>query len=164
MQAVYKRIKSLWIILLFVLTSCQSPTEPTTTDGPIVVLDSPIFQIKPNGTFAERINDSLYIVTISDQWQTFESLEAQFSGIYAGAKCSWVADCKTKATYTYMGTVCDAPIINNSSYFSNGKSSTIVSFYKQFVSDTVVVAAAVLSEKTDKIYMDLLYFIVKMKN
>ena len=40
----------------------------------------------------------------------------------------------------------------------------MVSFYDTFVNDTVVVGGAVLSEYTKKIYIDIIYFVVKLKN
>ena len=160
-------IKNLLLILLFLFfTACDTITSPedTSNSRPKVIFNSPHFQITPTGTITEKINDSIYIAKIENQWQTFERLNATFDYVYSGIGCRWEAESKTTVTYSYGGQVFTAPIINNSSYFVGNKSSTMVSFYKEFLNDTICIGAAVLSENADELYVDLIYFIVKSKN
>ena len=144
--------------------SCSMPTEASSDGSPKTIFNSNNFKLKPIGIITEKVNDSTYIARIDSQWQTFERLEVEFDYIYPGVKCSWSAHAKIPVIYTHVGQKFLAPIINGSSYFVDKHSSTIMSFYREFLNDTVVVGAAVLSEDGKKTYISLLYFIVKSKN
>lgn len=166
-----KKLQKSFLILLLVsiLYSCDSPTSIVDTPTePSVIWNAPDFQITPvQYPFGYpqilKQNDSIYIAVIDSQWQSVNRIEATFNKVYPGVKCHWEAVCKTVATYNYLGTNFNAPIINNSSYFANNKTSTMVSFYKEFINDTVAVVGGVLSEDTKKLYVDVLYFVVKLK-
>lgn len=163
-------MKRMLYLILVLVVGCDTPTsvENTSTE-PKVILNSPDFQINPieNNVGYPKVkkeNDSIFSVTIENQWQSLCRVEAKFNKVYPGVKCGWEALCNSTATYTYLGQTFLAPVINKTSYFANGKTSTMVSFYDTFVNDTVVVGGAVLSEYTKKIYIDIIYFVVKLKN
>lgn len=164
-----KKLRKIFFILLSVFTfySCDSPTSVSDISG--VIWDSPDFQITPiqypiGYPQIIKQNDSIYTAVIESQWQSVNRIEATLNKVYPGVKCQWKAACNSTATYNYLGTTFNAPIVNGSSYFKNNKTSTMVSFYKDFINDTVVVVGTVSSEDTKKLYVDVLYFVVKLKN
>lgn len=163
-------MKKIFLLILFLFLGCnESPTSVVESNEPTVILNAPDFQINPkqNSSGYPKVTkqtDDIFIITIEKQWQSLSRVEATYNKIYPGVICGWEAACNSTATYTYLGQTFPAPLINASSYFSNGKASTMVSFYDTFINDTVVVAGAVLSEDATKLYVDVVYFVVKLKN
>lgn len=167
----------LFIFLLLLNWGCYAPVEPNPTPeeflksnskNNIILLNHPDFQITPiqyNVGYPQilKINDSVYNVVVEDQWQSLGRIEARFNIKYPGVKCIWVAECDTQATYTYAGQTFNSPIINESSYFSNGVASTMTSFYKDFIGHVVIVIGAAYSEDGSTGYFDYLYFYITLK-
>lgn len=166
-----KKINLLILFFIFFTSiGCDNSIDPQyTIYNPLVNIDHPDFQIKVelsnNNEYPKiyQVDDSIYTVIVDSQWQSFGRINAKFRKLYPGAKCSWKAVSNTNPTYTYMGRVFNAPLINNISYFSDNSASTVICFYSECIGDTMLASGAVSSESGTTKYIDIIYFVIKSK-
>ena len=152
-------MKKLLLLILCCITfySCDIPISPEDKDmrG---------FELNPTSQNVNQLNDSVYILYIDTlQWQTLERIEAKTFQTKNTIKISWDAFSTKKAYYWYSGIRFEAPIINLSSYTDTyGKASTMLSVYRELLSDTIMVIGGYTWN--DKTYIDFKYFIILAKN